>query len=268
MFQYAYIKALSLRNNTDFNLDISEYKRYFRPYELEIFDIQKKYVHHKDIPRYETIYFNNKYVNYLWFNYVKWIFKKLNQNHHYEKTFSFDEKFIQHQDWYIEWYFQSELYFKDFEEEIRKDFTFLSPATGKNLEILKKIQTENSVSVHIRRWDYLKGNNINIHWICSLDYYQQAIQHIKDTISNPIFYFFSDDIARVKENIIVDNAQYIDRNTGDYSREDMRLMSHCKHNIIANSSFSRWGGGSILIQKRLSLLLSFGSNEYDLKKVK
>ena len=240
MFQYAYIKALSLRNKSDFDLDLSEYKRYF-VHRLEIFDIQKKYVHHKDIPRYETIYFNNKYVNYLWFNYVKWIFKKLNQNHHYEKTFSFDEKFIQHQDWYIEWYFQSELYFKDFEEEIRKDFTFLSPATGKNLEILKKIQTENSVSVHIRRWDYLKGNNINIHWVCSLDYYQQAIQHVKNTVSNPIFYFFSDDIDRVKEHLKVEQAHYIDWNSWSSSREDMRLMSHCKHNIIANSSFSRWG---------------------------
>ena len=241
MFQYAYIKALSLRNQTDFLLDLWEFSNYFRPYELKVFAIEKKYANPKQVPRYESLHSSNKYLNHLYFK-IREFAKKRNPQHYIESEFAFLKPFTEITLGYIEWYFQSELYFKDFESEIRKDFTFVSPATGKNLEILEKIQTENSVSVHIRRWDYLKGNNINIHWVCSLDYYQQAINYIKSKIDYPVFYFFSDDIARVRENIKVEQAHYIDWNSWSSSWEDMRLMSHCKHNIIANSSFSRWGG--------------------------
>jgi hypothetical protein len=131
----------------------------------------------------------------------------------------------------------------DYEDEIRKDFTFVHPPSSQNQTTITMIQNSESVSVHIRRWDYLQWNNIHYHGVCSLEYYQQAIHHIQWSISNPRFFFFSDDIQWVKENIKTGNQDdvYVDHNTGDQSREDMRLMSLCKHNIIANSSFSWWG---------------------------
>ena len=66
MFQYAYSKALSLRRDTDFKLDLSAFETYrLHKYCLEFFNIKKKYAHRKDIPRYENLYSDNKYINFL-----------------------------------------------------------------------------------------------------------------------------------------------------------------------------------------------------------
>jgi hypothetical protein len=242
MFQYAYIKALSLRTWKDFFLDVSSYKNYFRPFELEIFDIQKKYATKNQLSRYEKLHSSNKYLNHVYFK-IREFVKKHNKSHYIENNLQFDKKFLSITDGYIEWYFQSEKYFLDYEDEIRKDLTFIYSPSPKNLKTINIVQTTNSVSIHIRRGDYLKGNNINYHGICSLEYYKQAIAYIRSKINNPQFFFFSDDIQWVKENLKTwnNNDIYIDWNTWNNSREDMRLMSLCKHNIIANSSFSRRG---------------------------
>jgi hypothetical protein len=242
MFQYAYVKALSLRNKQDFKLDISWFEQYkLHAYGLELFNIEKRYASNRDIPLYEKFSSNNKYIDY-WRLYVKWLLKRLNPVHHLEKQFNFDKKFLTISG-YIEGYFQSEEYFLDYEDEIRKEFTFRHPPSPENQKTINTIQITNSIGIHIRRGDYLKGNNINYHGVCSLEYYQQAIAYMRSKINNPQFFFFSDDIQWVKENLKTwnNNDIYIDWNIWDQSREDMRLMSLCKHNIIANSSFSRRG---------------------------
>lgn len=239
MFQYAYIKALSLRNKQDFKLDVSEYKTYFRPYELEIFDIEKNYASKKEIPFYENLYSKNKYFNFLLIQ-INWILKRLNPNHHIEK-YNFDKGLLNIKSWYIQWYFQTEKYFKDFENEIRKDFEFIIPPSKKNQETIEIITNCNSISIHIRRWDYITNSTTNEkHWTCSIDYYKKAIELIQFKITNPVFFIFSDDMDWVKENLKIEKAYYIDWNNADKNYEDMRLMSLCKHNIIANSSFSWW----------------------------
>ncbi len=241
MFQYAYVKALSLRNKQDFKLDFFEYKTYFRPYELEIFDIEKNYASKKQTPFYENLYSKNKYIWYLLTKF-KNICKKLNKKDYIEKQFNFDSDFFNIKFWYIQWYFQTEKYFIDFENEIRKNFEFIIPPSKKNQKTIQIINNYNSVSIHIRRWDYVtnpKANNV--HWTCSLAYYQKAIEVIKTKINNPVFFIFSDDIKWVKDNLKIEKAYYIDWNNADKNYEDMRLMSLCKHNIIANSSFSWWG---------------------------
>lgn len=240
MFQYAYIKALSLKNNTDFKLDISEYKRYFRPYELEIFNIEKNYSKENEIPFYNNLYSSNKYINFVFLK-IKWFLKEINKNHHIEKQFNFDQDFCNIQSWYIEWYFQTEKYFENYEKEIRKNFDFIIPPSKKNKEIIEIIKSCNSVSIHIRRWDYITNKNVNsFHGTCNLDYYKKSIDIIKSKIHNPIFFIFSDDMSWVKKNLKIKNAYYINWNTWKYSYEDIRLMWLCKHNIIANSSFSWW----------------------------
>ena len=102
---------------------------------------------------------------------------------------------------------------------------------------MQKIMESNSVSLHIRRGDYL-DNDIN----CSLGlpYYNEAIKFINTNISNPSYFVFSDDIEWAKENIKQEQMEFIGWNKGGNSYIDMQLMSSCKHNIIANSSFSWW----------------------------
>ena len=96
--------------------------------------------------------------------------------------------------------------------------------------------------LHIRRGDYLQPK----HWattgsVCQLPYYQNAIAEMSRRVASPSYYIFSDDIAWVKENLPLQNAVYIDWNTDEDSWQDMMLMSHCKHHIICNSTFSWWG---------------------------
>lgn len=239
MFQYAYIKALSLKSKSSFSIDISWFDYYkLHKYSLDIFNIDKNYAKQKEIPLYENLNSNNKYLWHLYYK-LKQFCKKHNPNHFVESSLSFDSNFLTINSWYLEWYFQTEKYFKDFENEIRKDFTFTLPLSKKSEEIRWKIENSNSISIHIRRWDYLKENNAKYHWICGLGYYKEAINYLEAKQKKLTYFFFSDDIERVKENLSLENAYYIDWNNGSDSRQDMQLMSLCKHNIIANSSFSR-----------------------------
>ena len=237
MFQYAFAKADSLRNNVEFKLDISEYKTYFRPYELEIFNIEKSYAKINEIPFYEKIKIKNRYFTYINNVFLKPFFSKLNKYHFKENGQLFEKDFLNKKEWYFEGYFQNEIYFKDYELEIRKDFTFSKPLSERNFELLKSLQWKNMVSVHIRRWDYLKLRNI--YNICWLEYYNKAIKYISENVKSPVFLFFSEDIKWVKENFKWEEYYYVDWNKWKDSWQDMALMSKCKHNIIANSSFSR-----------------------------
>ena len=243
MFQYAFIRALSLKHSVKFKLDITGFKSYkLHNYCLEEFNIQKEYANNKEIPRYENIYINNKYGLYIREFYIKPLLVKYNFMHHQEKQFNFNEKNLNLFTWYIEWYFQTEKYFKKYENIIREEFSFLRPPSILNKRMIEKINDCNSISIHIRRWDYISNTTTNrIHWTCDLTYYKKAIDYIKDNINEPVYFFFSDDIDRVKKNLQIDGEKYyVDFNNADRNYEDLRLMSICKHNIIANSSFSWW----------------------------
>ena len=144
---------------------------------------------------------------------------------------------------YLDGYWQSERYFSAFVATIKADFTFKLPLSAKNLQIASNISNVNAVSLHVRRGDYVSNKKANsIHGVCSLDYYRDAIKSILNHIENPVFFVFSDDIAWVKNNLVIEaQSIFIDHNTGEESYNDMRLMSLCQHHIIANSSFSWWG---------------------------
>lgn len=137
-------------------------------------------------------------------------------------------------------YWQSEKYFKDIETKVRKSFSFkLKLISNKNLSLAKTIRGTNSVSIHVRRGDYL----MEIGWdTCNLEYYNKAIKYIEQILPHCTFYVFSDDILWCMKNLTNKyNFIYVDWNKGNDSWQDMYLMSQCKHNIIANSTFSWWG---------------------------
>ena len=139
-------------------------------------------------------------------------------------------------------YWQSEKYFKSIERFIREEFVF-SPEERALVELATQIQTEeNSVSIHVRRGDYLDFSDMYC-GICTLDYYAKAIDVVKMKVDRPKFYVFSDDMEWTKANLSIPNAVYINSSMFDSYQNwyDMYLMSCCHHNIIANSSFSWWG---------------------------
>lgn len=139
---------------------------------------------------------------------------------------------------------QNEDYFRDSCYIIRDAFQFpdtLSPRTARLMDSLKSMS--NSVSIHVRRGDYLSPQFCKYYvGVCTDEYYIKAIETICAKIESPRFVVFSDDIAWSMENFpLQSNAIVVDWNQGEDSWQDMLLMSCCKHHIIANSSFSWWG---------------------------
>ena len=141
-------------------------------------------------------------------------------------------------------YWQSEKFFKTFEESIREDLQIRTPPSKPNQTLLDQITSQNAVSLHVRRGDYVTNPLANAHHgTCDLGYYKAAIEYIAGQMQEaPIFYLFSDDIAWVKNNLIPKyETVFVDINDEATNYEDLRLMSRCRHHIIANSSFSWWG---------------------------
>ncbi|MBS1565210.1 MAG: alpha-1,2-fucosyltransferase, partial [Bacteroidetes bacterium] len=112
-----------------------------------------------------------------------------------------------------------------------------------NKAVLERVEKTNAVSLHIRRGDYVTVAHTNqLHGTCSIDYYQRAAELIADVSPDPVFYIFSDDIAWVRENLQLPfPIVFVEGNDEAHAYEDMRLMSRCRHHILANSSFSWWG---------------------------
>lgn len=231
MFQYAYY--LSLISNSDHNniniFYIAPYRRH-NGYELDkVFNIKKSPISNMSVRIVKKLF-------------AMLVEKNCNINFGSYEGFkrNFYRPIIYHTG-----YWQSELYFKNIESVIRKQFIFNEKIfLPKNLEIIKKMNTQQSVSIHVRMGDYESDPGAkSVHGgICTIEYYKKAIQTIQKKVSgNLYFYIFTDDIEWVKSNLFLDNAIIVDWNRKKDSWQDMMLMSYCKNNIIANSSFSWWG---------------------------
>lgn len=131
------------------------------------------------------------------------------------------------------------VYFNEIEGLIRRSFTFVN-MDKRNLAVGGLMRATESVSVHIRRGDYLKYAQ---YAVCNDSYYSDAINFFKNQLNKPVFYIFSDDpkwCESFMENFEITYEIITDNNNED-SYKDMYLMSCCRHNIIANSTFSWWG---------------------------
>ena len=132
-------------------------------------------------------------------------------------------------------YFQSEKYFKDIRPYILSLFEMNNDTSSYlDKKYLKNIKMENTCSIHVRRGNYL--NKVDWHPVLPIEYYKNATKFFDNETH---FLIFSDDIPWCKENFnFLKNIIFIEDNL-DY--QDLYLMSKCKNNIIANSSFSWWG---------------------------
>lgn len=249
MFQYAAGRFLSEKHKTTIKLDLTflldrtpRRDFVYREYELDVFAINAKQADEKELIKYRPSFFYR----------VNSCLRRLcgrpviiNPTYLVEQQFTYDKLAFEQasKDCFLNGYWQSEEYFKSIESLLRQEFTFRHPLDIKNAEIANRIGSVNSVSIHIRRGDYVTTPHIaNAHALCTLEYYQNAISYIENRITNPVFFIFSDDIEWVKANLILSSPFEIGSgNFGKQSYIDMQLMSLCRHNIIANSSFSWWG---------------------------
>lgn len=143
---------------------------------------------------------------------------------------------------YLVGYWACESYYADILGQIREEIHFPDSPDERNREILNRMQETESVSLHIRRGDYLNPENEKLFGnICTDLYYESAVAVILERYPNAQFYVFSDDTDYVREKYRGDRYRIIDWNHGKDSFYDMMLMSCCKHNICANSTFSFWG---------------------------
>jgi hypothetical protein len=241
MFQYAAAKSLASRNADEFKLDISHYDIKelpnglpYRSYDLSIFNIRGNIAGPKDLSRFRQAHTP-----------FRRVLQKIDQILHpstvyYEPHYHFSPGFFQLKgDVYLEGYWQSEKYFKEIEQEIRKDFTIRTSMGNEENEMLGKISANNSVCLNIRRKEFVTHPDIPFN---GLEYIYTAADAIASKVNDPHFFIFSDEMQWCRENI---NLKYShtfvpEHLYGDKFRNCLHLMRSCDHFIIPNSTFGWW----------------------------
>lgn len=245
MFQYAMAKSMAIENGVHLQLDLSAYrnKRYFNP---EGFLLDKVFGA-ESIEASALDYASSLGVNYLLLPLIKRgkLHSSSNRIIRESRLFEYDSDLIgrSHRTHaYIQGYWQTEGYFRNTEHEIRELFQFRPSMISERARFLEcRIRERESVAVHIRRGDYITNPVYSkMYHICGEHYYIKAFELIKSRMSIPEFFIFTNDVEWVASQDIFSNAT-ICTASEDGSWNDMYLMSICKHNIIANSSFSWWG---------------------------
>ena len=235
MFQYSYAKALQ-QKGYEVKIDISAFETYkiHDGYQLDKYNIDLEV--------------STKEENYKFFKNT--LFSKILRKFGIdfsrrikEKSLLFDKELLNIEDnSYLDGYFQCEKYFKDIKEIILKQFRIKLEISSYTKEMENKIKSsQNSCSLHVRRGDFVNKKNIFIHGACDKEYYEKSVKYLKEKVGQMSYFIFSDDMKWVKENLVLENAIYIDSKEKRLPHEDIYLMSLCSHNIIANSSFRSWG---------------------------
>lgn len=242
LFQYAAGRAVALKNGAELKIDITGYENQDaiitpREYSLQPFNIQENFASQEEIEKIKGSLSGR--MNLIL---QKIGFSKKN-SYFVEPKFSFNPEMLEiGKNAYLQGYWQSEKYFKNIREIICKEFALKNEYNIEEKEITKEIKSCKAVSLHIRRGDYVSSATTSkFHGICSLEYYAKAVAHMIGNLDDLKFFIFSDDIEWVKENLKIDAPKTFvsDGKLKDY--EELILMSYCRHNIIANSSFSWWG---------------------------
>lgn len=235
LYNYAIGFALAKEYHDEFTLDISPYRFSPRPFVLDRLTISG----HVDslcppmrdtrlcrmLARALRILSSNRHGRCRW---IKESPETRNQYGNYD--------FSHKSSLYLEGYWQHYQYFNKYYAELCKEFQLKEEYISDNCSaLLEKCAMENSVAVHIRKGDYEAA------WILDDSYYKEAFSLIKEKVSEPCYYIFCEDISYVRKHYgSLPNAVFV---TGEYSLSDLEeffLMSKCRHQITANSTFSWW----------------------------
>ena len=235
LFQYAAGKALATRLNKPFKLETTTSLQKDKRRDIALQDMQTNF----ELATYAEV---KKFVSFpTLYRHQPSFFSRFGKNIYREPFFHFDENFFRHSDpLFLDGFWQSPQYFSDIESVLRSEFQPKPDLIKDVVEKGRELEGRNSVAIHIRRGDFLNTNAAAYHGVLNAFYYEKAIRVITEKIPSASVHFFSDDIGWVKENLAVDkNAEFV----SSYSNsaiEDFYLMTKCRHNIIANSSFSWW----------------------------
>jgi hypothetical protein len=236
MFQYAFFKNLKAKY-PDVKCDIQGYKKYklHSGFSLQTtFNIEIDQASPAEIDSVTNIHRSN-----IFSKIKRKIFGNL-PNHIIENDFNWEMP-DSTGDLYLDGYWQSEKYFGD-HATLKSDFKFNHRSDSKNQETEDRITSCHSVSMHIRRGDYI-GNKVHVK--LDEEYYNNSIILIKNHVEDAVFFIFSDDVFWVRQSLLprlklTTDFIIVEKDTL-FPDNDMRLMALCRHNIIANSSFSWWG---------------------------
>lgn len=238
MFEYASAFAWAKENGEDLSIDTSFFAVYgdrpwCRPYELASFALhetakvtRKGRLAIRFLPKL-SLYFRKRGV----FRFGRYLFDADNwtEARKYHSSVLYG-------------YFANCHLFDTYRDELLKAFSFRYAPDAANTRLLQQIDSCQSISVHIRRGDYLNAANAGVFHHPSVEWYRAAMRQVARQVENPIWFFFSDDMPWVRDQFAdIQNSVFVDINHGADAYNDMRLMSRCQHNIIANSSFSWWG---------------------------
>ena len=232
LFQYAVGRAVALHHKSPLKLDLTIFKTYeLHKYLLDQLAIQADIATENEISEL-------KGGNNLLFSALRKAGLVKRKSYLKEKRSSyFDASVFQNDDVYLDGYWQNELYFSGIRELLLRELASISSMSDEGYAYWECIKKSNSVSLHIRRGNYLNLKNVNV---LDVDYYMKAVDYLRKGIENPTFFIFSDDLEWCKNSLgFLDNCIFVDRTKTEI--DDLKLMSFCQHNIIANSSFSWWG---------------------------
>ena len=229
LFQYAFAKNLAARSGVPFKLDITPFEAYkLHAYSLDALNISAEIATPSEINRAK----GSRILRLL--GRAPWV---------HEKVFSFDEKHLAPvRRAYVVGYWQSEKYFKDIASSLRGEFTLKKSLSTADEQVLEKIKSNLAVAVHIRRADYVNNaHTLQVHGVCSPEYYQQALNILAAKVPNMHLFVFSDDPAWAEQNLQWSYpVTFVKHNKADRNYADLFLMSQCQHFVIANSTFSWW----------------------------
>ncbi len=242
MFQYALGKRITKQLGTTMKLDLTSllktHKRKNvtdRDYQLDIFKLDTQFLVQ---PRLLKTF--DKYG----LNFLSQFIKEtqlLGIKKYKEKTFTVEEWLVDNpkDDILYSGYWQSEAYFESVEEDLRKDFEFEEELSLEAQAIYDNISTVNAVCVHMRRGDYVNNQMFNS---SNLEYFYKASEYINQNTNKPHFFVFSDDPEWCKINVKFEqDFTIVDyQTTKKKFKEDLQLMSSCKHFVMSASSFSWW----------------------------
>lgn len=232
MFQYAAARQLSAKLAVPLKLDTAFLQRDTadrtrRDFELDKFNIQTQIASAKEVEKLRE---------------KNWT-RLFRPNQVKERLFSCRKPFLKEgNSYYMNGYWQSEKYFKDIADIIRNEFVFKAPLNDSYfVQIQRQIDSTNSVSLHFRRGDYVSDKKTSeYHGVCPLEYYERAVEKLSEQLLFPHLFVFSDDISWVKSHFRTRFPTVYVEKSDEALHSDFRLMSRCKHNVIANSSYSWW----------------------------
>ncbi|MCX6985034.1 MAG: alpha-1,2-fucosyltransferase [Lentisphaerae bacterium] len=241
MFQYAAARAVAHRNGVALKLDVSAYAEDpKRSYALGYLNVPQVFASPEDIAQFTGL---TKKIGARLFRVFPSLRPKCRSSVVLERHFHFDPAILRlHGNVLMSGNWQSEKYFQDIRSIIQKEFAVMTDLTPETSELAGFIGNTDSVSVHVRRGDYVSDpDTARTHGTCPPVYYLSAIDKLTQRVSQPHFVIFSDDLSWAKENLKIEYpTTYVSQNGPDKGHEDLRLMMLCRHHIIANSSFSWW----------------------------